>query len=59
MNKADYNYLAREIKKAEGYLKFFEGIKDGDHNNDIYFWKGYLNAMRLAYLQSKNNYKIK
>jgi len=27
MNKADYNYLASEIKKAEGYLKFFEGVK--------------------------------
>jgi len=58
MNNTDYNYLANEIKKAESYLKFFEGVKDGNYTNEINFWKGYLNAVNLAWLQSKNNYKL-
>tara|TARA_R110000772_G_scaffold194749_5_gene305502 strand:+ start:716 stop:895 length:180 start_codon:yes stop_codon:yes gene_type:complete len=58
MRKADYNYLSQEIKKAEHYLAFYEGLTDGDYSKDIYFWKGYLNAVELSWLQSKNNYKI-
>jgi len=59
MNKADYNYLRAEIKKAEKHLAFYEGLTDGDYSKDIYFWKGYLNAVNLFHLQSKHNYKIK
>lgn len=57
MNARDYNFLKTEIKKAEKHKLFFE--KQGeDYINDLNFWKGYLNAVKLFWLQAKNNYKL-
>ena len=58
MNKADYSYLQAEIAKATEYIAFYERMNDDNFTKDIYFWKGYLNAVHLHFLQAKHGYKL-
>ena len=57
MNTKDYKYISSEIKKADSNKKFYDNLGP-EYINDSKFWTGYLNALNLIWLQSKNNYKL-
>ena len=56
MNTKDFKYLKSQIIQAEDNLNFYK--KHIDMRNEQNFWKGYLNALNLIWLQAKNNYKL-
>lgn len=57
MNKADYNYLSTQMAQAEKNKAFYDKL-GSEYIKDSQFWRGYLNALNLIWLQSKHNYKL-